>query len=86
MIFTFERYAVDVRTFRDTAVLLNDIDLAAVTGPNEITKPFMVTGVYQRAANGSWRNLLLHLLRQVRARSVERDAGRPQTEPNGNGF
>lgn len=41
-----EVYSVVVNTFGNTAILLNDIDLVAVVGGNEVTNPFMVTEVY----------------------------------------
>ncbi len=47
-------YAVDVRIFGNTAVVLNDIDLLAVVGGNEVTNPFMVTEVYLKE-NGKWK-------------------------------
>ena len=38
----------------NTAILLNDIDLLAVVGENEVTNPFMVTEVYVKE-NGKWK-------------------------------
>jgi Domain of unknown function (DUF4440) len=61
-------YAVDVRMFGNTAVLLNDIDLVAVVGGNEVTNPFMVTEVYIKE-NGKWKMTQLtfsHLRRPVK--------------------
>jgi hypothetical protein len=40
-----EIYSVSVNIFDNTAILLNDIDLLAVVGGNEVTNPFMVTEV-----------------------------------------
>src|SRR5437867_739027 len=39
-------YSVSVNIFENTAILLNDIDLKAVVGGNEVINPFMVTEVY----------------------------------------
>src|ERR1700745_2217450 len=64
-------YAVDVRIFGNTAVLLDDIDLQAVVGGNEVTNPFMVTEVYSKE-NGKWKLAQLtfsHLLRPVKVDS-----------------
>lgn len=62
-------YAVDVRVFGDTAVVLEDLDLEAVVGPRTVTNAFMVTEVYTKQA-GNWRLTQLtfsHLLRPVKA-------------------
>ncbi len=61
-------YAVDVRIFGNTAVLLEDMDLQAVVGANEVVNPFMVTEVYSKE-NGKWKLAQLtfsHLLRPVK--------------------
>jgi len=61
-------YAVEVKIFSNTAILLNDIDLVAVVGGNEVTNPFMVTEVYIKE-NGNWKMGSLtfsHLLRPVK--------------------
>ena len=61
-------YAVDVRIFGNTAILLEDIDLQAVVGEHEVTNPFMVTEVYTKE-NGKWKLAQLtfsHLLRPVK--------------------
>lgn len=63
-----EVYAVVVNMFGNTAILLNDIDLVAVVGGNEVTNPFMVTEVYIKE-NGKWKMGSLtfsHLLRPVK--------------------
>ena len=63
-----EVYAVVVNIFGNTAILLNDIDLLAVVGGNEVTNPFMVTEVYIKE-NGQWKMGSLtfsHLLRAVK--------------------
>lgn len=41
-----EVYSVQVNIIGNTAILLNDIDLVAVVGGNEVVNPFMVTEVY----------------------------------------
>ncbi len=48
-----EVYSVIVNMIGNTAILLNDIDLLAVVGGNEVTNPFMVTEVYIKE-NGKW--------------------------------
>lgn len=63
-----EVYAVVVNMFGNTAILLNDIDLVAVVGGNEVVNPFMVTEVYVRE-NGKWKMGSLtfsHLRRPVK--------------------
>jgi len=49
-----EVYTVLVNMIGNTAILLNDIDLLAVVGGNEVTNPFMVTEVYIKE-NGKWK-------------------------------
>ncbi len=49
-----EVYSASVNLFGDTAILLNDIDLLAVVGGNEVINPFMVTEVYIKK-NGKWK-------------------------------
>jgi len=63
-----EIYAVVVNMFGNTAILLNDIDLVAVVGGNEVVNPFMVTEVYLKE-NGKWKMGSLtfsHLMRPVK--------------------
>ncbi|MES1222648.1 MAG: nuclear transport factor 2 family protein [Bacteroidota bacterium] len=63
-----EVYSVVVNMFGNTAILLNDIDLVAVVGGNEVTNPFMVTEVYIKE-NGKWKMGSLtfsHLRREVK--------------------
>ena len=63
-----EIYSDIVNIFGNTAILLNDIDLQAVVGGNEVTNPFMVTEVYIKE-NGKWKMGSLtfsHLLRSVK--------------------
>ncbi len=47
-------HEVSVNIIRQTAILLNRIDLLAVVGGNEVTNPFMVTEVYIKQ-DGSWK-------------------------------
>jgi hypothetical protein len=47
-------YSVIINIIGNTAILLNDIDLIAVVGGNEVTNPFMVTEVYVNE-NGKWK-------------------------------
>lgn len=49
-----EVYGASVNIFGNTAILLNDIDLLAVVGGNEVTHAFMVTEVYIKE-NGKWK-------------------------------
>jgi hypothetical protein len=49
-----EVYSVSVNVIGNTAILLNDIDLLAVVGGNEVTHAFMVTEVYIREAS-KWK-------------------------------
>ena len=62
-------YAVDVRVFGNTAIVLEDMDLEAVVGSHNVINPFMVTEVYSKQS-GKWRLAQLtfsHLVRPVRA-------------------
>lgn len=49
-----EVYSVIVNTIGNTVILLNEIDLVAVVGGNEVVNPFMVTEVYVKDGNG-WK-------------------------------
>lgn len=63
-----EVYSVSVNMFGNTAILLNDIDLQAVVGGNEVTNAFMVTEVYIKE-DGKWKMGSLtfsHLVRPVK--------------------
>jgi hypothetical protein len=60
-----EVYAVTVNMFDNTAILLNDIDLLAVVGGNEVTHAFMVTEVYIKEA-GKWKMGSLTFSTQLR--------------------
>lgn len=66
-----EVYSVIVNMFGNTAILLNDIDLLAVVGGNEVTHAFMVTEVYIKE-NGKWKMGSLtfsQLLRSVKMKN-----------------
>ena len=61
-------YSVIVNIFGNTAILLNDIDLVALVGGNEVVNPFMVTEVYIKEKN-KWKMGSLtfsHLMRPVK--------------------
>lgn len=47
-------YGASVNVVGNTAILLNDIDLVAVVGGNEVINPFMVTEVYIKE-NNQWK-------------------------------
>lgn len=49
-----EVYSASVNIISNTAILLNDIDLVAIVGGNEVINPFMVTEVYIKEA-GKWK-------------------------------
>lgn len=49
-----EVYGASVNMFENTAILLNDIDLLAVVGGNEVVHSFMVTEVYLKE-DGKWK-------------------------------
>lgn len=49
-----EVYSVTLNVIDNTVILLNDIDLVAVVGGNEVINPFMVTEVYVNE-NGQWK-------------------------------
>jgi len=63
-----EVYSAAVNIFGNTAILLNDIDLMAMVGGNEVISAFMVTEVYIKE-DGKWKMGSLtfsHLLRPVK--------------------
>lgn len=47
-------YSANVNLIGNTAILLNDIDLLAIVGGNEVMNPFMVTEVYIKE-EGKWK-------------------------------
>ena len=60
-----EVYSASVNIINNTAILLNDIDLVAVVGGNEVINPFMVTEVYIKE-NGKWKMGSLTFSRLIR--------------------
>ncbi|HEV7333225.1 MAG TPA: DUF4440 domain-containing protein [Flavisolibacter sp.] len=60
-----EVYSASVNIIGNTAILLNDIDLVAVVGGNEVVNPFMVTEVYVKE-KGGWKMGSLTFSRLVR--------------------
>ena len=60
-----EIYNVTINIFGNTAILLNDIDLIAVVGGNEVINPLMVTEVYIKT-KGKWKMASLTFSRLVR--------------------
>jgi hypothetical protein len=74
-----EVYSAAVNIFGNTAILLNDIDLVAKVGGNEVVNPFMVTEVYIKE-DGKWKMGSLtfsHLLRPVK---LNNDNKQPQRQ------
>jgi 4-carboxymuconolactone decarboxylase len=61
-----EVYSITVNIIGNTAILLNDIDLVAVVGGNEVINPFMVTEVYVYE-NGKWEMGSLTFSKLMRA-------------------
>ena len=75
-----EVYGASVNIFGNTAILLNDIDLLAVVGGNEVVHAFMVTEVYLKE-NGKWKMGSLTfstLVRPVKMKTNIAPAGQPQ--------
>lgn len=58
-------HSATVNFIGNTAILLNDIDLLAVVGGNEVTNPFMVTEVYVKE-DGKWKMGSLSFSRLMR--------------------
>ena len=69
-----EVYSVSVNIIGGTAILLNDIDLVAVVGGNEVTNPFMVTEVYIKEA-GQWKMGSLTFSRLMRPVKLNNNNG-----------
>ena len=63
-----EVYSASVNIFGNTAILLNDIDLVAMVGGNEVISAFMVTEVYLKEDGKCKMGSLTfsHLLRPVK--------------------
>lgn len=75
-----EVYGASVNIFGNTAILLNDIDLVAVVGGNEVVHAFMVTEVYLKE-NGKWKMGSLTfstLIRPVKMKTNIPPAPQPQ--------
>ena len=72
-----EVYSASVNIIGNTAILLNDIDLLAVVGGNELINPFMVTEVYTKE-NGKWKMGSLTFSRLTRP--VKMNNGNNQTK------
>jgi hypothetical protein len=73
-------YGASVNIFGNTAILLNDIDLLAVVGGNEVIHAFMVTEVYLKE-NGQWKMGSLTfstLMRPVKMKSNTPQPAQPQ--------
>jgi ketosteroid isomerase-like protein len=50
-----EIFESSVRFIGNTAIVLNRIRLDAVVGGNEVSNPFVVTEVYVKQKNGTWK-------------------------------
>lgn len=75
-----EVYSASVNIIGNTAILLNDIDLVAVVGGNEVVNPFMVTEVYIKEA-GKWKMGSLtfsRLMRPVKIKSENSNQSQQQ--------
>ncbi|GAA3958741.1 nuclear transport factor 2 family protein [Mucilaginibacter dorajii] len=73
-----EVYGAAVNIFGNTAILLNDIDLLAVVGGNEVTHAFMVTEVYLKE-NGKWKMGSLTFSTLLRPVKMKGDNNQPAT-------
>jgi len=71
-----EVYGASVNIFGNTAILLNDIDLLAVVGGNEVIHAFMVTEVYLKE-NGQWKMGSLTFSTLVRPVKMKSNSSRP---------
>ncbi|MBB1286163.1 SMP-30/gluconolactonase/LRE family protein [Flavisolibacter sp. BT320] len=69
-----EVYSASVNIIGNTAILLNDIDLVAVVGGNEVANPFMVTEVYIKE-KGAWKMGSLTFSRLVRPLKIDKKLG-----------
>ena len=74
-----EVYSVIVNIIGNTAILLNDIDLIAVVGGNEVTNPFMVTEVYIKES-GKWKMGSLTFSRLMRPVKLNSGSNQPQQQ------
>lgn len=74
-----EVYSASVNIIGNTAILLNDIDLVAVVGGNEVINPFMVTEVYVKES-GKWKMGSLTFSRLMRPVKIKTDTGNQPTQ------
>ena len=74
-----EVYAASVNILGNTAILLNDIDLLAIVGGNEVTNPFMVTEVYIKE-NAKWKLGSLTFSRLMRPVKMAGGSGNQQPQ------
>lgn len=72
-----EVYGSSVNMFGNTAILLNDIDLLAVVGGNEVVHAFMVTEVYVKES-GKWKMGSLTFSTLLRPVKMNGGAAQPQ--------
>ncbi len=63
-------HSVSVNIIGNTAILLNNIDLLAVVGGNEVTNNFIVTEVYVKE-NGGWKLVVLSFTKQLTANDIK---------------
>lgn len=74
-----EVYSSSVNIIGNTAILLNDIDLLAVVGGNEVINPFMVTEVYIKEA-GQWKMGSLTFSRLMRPAKMTSNNSNTQSQ------
>jgi hypothetical protein len=75
-----EIYSASVNIFANTAILLNDIDLVAVVGGNEVINPFMVTEVYLKE-NDKWKMGSLTFSHLLRPLKLNKNNNQPPQQP-----
>lgn len=63
-------HSVSVNIIDNTAILLNNIDLLAVVGGNEVTNNFIVTEVYVKE-NGCWKLAVLSFTKQLAPADIQ---------------
>jgi hypothetical protein len=74
-----EIYSASVNMFGNTAILLNDIDLVAMVGGNEVSNPFMVTEVYIKE-DGKWKMGSLTFSHLSRPLKLKNNNNQPQQQ------
>jgi uncharacterized protein DUF4440 len=74
-----EIYSASVNFFGNTAILLNDIDLVATVGGNEVINPFMVTEVYIKE-DGKWKMGSLTFSHLSRPLKLNKNNNQPQQQ------